>query len=191
MEGACADHVAAWNTDFALSYVDYIFLVIGKSCKLVPVMLMKSVVSQTKFRLAEYIAVLLITIGIVLFKLYDGEDDVSFSRAFDANALVGLGLIGINLWMDGYTNALQDHIVAQGQQRADAAVNKDHPSGDKDAKPRKGDNPVTSYHVMGNVNLYSVYLLVGYLLIDLVMNQGSSTLVRGPARRLAYSVCLT
>ena len=88
----------------ALRYVSYATQVLGKSCKMVPVMLGGLVLGGKSHKATEYAQVLLITIGVVAFnfggKSKKGADDSSY----------GLLLISVSLLMDAVTGGLQDKV---------------------------------------------------------------------------------
>lgn len=54
----------------ALKYVSYPTQALGKSCKMVPVMLLGVLIRGKKYRAFEYLCVALVTVGITLFQLY-------------------------------------------------------------------------------------------------------------------------
>lgn len=88
----------------ALRYVSYATQVLGKSCKMVPVMLGGLVLGGKSYKATEYAQVLLVTIGVVVFnfggKSKKGADDSSY----------GLILISASLFMDMVTGGLQDKV---------------------------------------------------------------------------------
>lgn len=90
----------------ALRYVSYATQVLGKSCKMVPVMVGGLVLGGKSYKPSEYAQVLLVTIGVVVFnfggKSKKGADDSSY----------GLLLISASLLMDMVTGGLQDKVKA-------------------------------------------------------------------------------
>ncbi|KAI7859986.1 UAA transporter [Circinella umbellata] len=93
----------------ALKHIDYPTMILGKSCKLIPVMLMNLVVYRRKFPLYKYVCVMLITAGVSMFMLYHTVEG-SNKKGAATNSLWGLFLLGTNLVIDGLTNATQDQI---------------------------------------------------------------------------------
>lgn len=91
----------------ALKHIDYPTMILGKSCKLVPVMLMNVVVYRRHFPLYKYVCVALVTTGVSMFMLYQ---TVEHTKGAAANSLWGLFLLATNLAIDGLTNATQDQI---------------------------------------------------------------------------------
>ncbi|GAA5924783.1 UDP-galactose transporter HUT1 [Sporobolomyces koalae] len=95
----------------SLSHISFPTLLLGKSCKLVPVMLMNIVLYRRKFPLHKYLLVALVTIGIWLFMLYKPTSGSSTKGpARETSSLLGLGLLGVNLIMDGIVNSTQDQL---------------------------------------------------------------------------------
>ncbi|KAH8548649.1 UAA transporter [Umbelopsis sp. PMI_123] len=92
----------------ALKHIDYPTMILGKSCKLVPVMLMNVVLYRRKFPLHKYVCVAMITAGVSMFMLYHpvGEN----KKGAAANSLWGLFLLTMNLVVDGVINATQDQV---------------------------------------------------------------------------------
>lgn len=93
----------------ALKHIDYPTLIIGKSCKLVPVMLMNFVLYRKTFPFYKYVVVFLITLGVSCFTLLHPQE-VSAGKE---NSLYGLGLLFINLLMDGAMNSTQDKVFGR------------------------------------------------------------------------------
>ena len=88
----------------ALRYVSYATQVLGKSCKMVPVMLGGLVLGGKSYKTSEYAQVLLITIGVVAFN-FGGK-----SKKGSGDSSYGLLLISVSLLMDAVTGGLQDKV---------------------------------------------------------------------------------
>ncbi|ETW81846.1 UDP-galactose transporter [Heterobasidion irregulare TC 32-1] len=106
----------------ALSHISYPAMVLGKSCKLVPVMLMNVLLYRRAFAPHKYLVVTLVTAGITLFMAF-GSSSSSKKHASSAtgadghpalrhNAL-GIAYLLVNLALDGATNSTQDEIFAR------------------------------------------------------------------------------
>ncbi|KAI9225172.1 UAA transporter [Blastocladiella britannica] len=99
----------------ALKFIDYPTMILGKSCKLLPVMAMAVLVHRARFPRHQVAAVALVTAGVSAFMLlHDQEASGSGSKKSKgaaANSLWGLFLLGINLTIDGLTNSTQDAMV--------------------------------------------------------------------------------
>ncbi|OSD07144.1 UAA transporter [Trametes coccinea BRFM310] len=100
----------------ALSYITYPAMVLGKSCKLVPVMLMNVVLYRRKFAAHKYLVVAMVTLGITMFMGFGKEKPSKASKNADLSAytqLIGITYLLINLLIDGATNSTQDEIFAR------------------------------------------------------------------------------
>lgn len=91
----------------SLKHIDYPTLILGKTSKLVPVLLMNFVLFRKVFPLKKYIVVFLITAGMGLFMLLDPKKQ---SKKESTSSLYGLGLLSINLLLDGAYNSTQDQV---------------------------------------------------------------------------------
>lgn len=104
----------------SLSYITYPTMVLGKSCKLVPVMLMNFLLYRRKFALHKYLVVALVTTGISVFMLFANENP---SKAISNKTsdgvqssylqLIGIAYLLVNLILDGAVNSTQDEIFSK------------------------------------------------------------------------------
>ena len=92
----------------ALKHIDYPTLILGKSCKLIPVMLMNFLIYRKTYPWQKYLIVLLITTGVSSFMLWQPAKPGKHSDK--TLSLYGIGLLMMNLLIDGLTNATQDNI---------------------------------------------------------------------------------
>jgi len=92
-------------------------MVLGKSCKLVPVMLMNVLLYRRKFAPHKYLVVFMVTVGITLFMGFGNEKPRKDSRntngATPYASLIGIFYLLINLALDGATNSTQDEIFSR------------------------------------------------------------------------------
>lgn len=96
----------------ALSHISFPTLLLGKSCKLVPVMLMNVLLYRRKFPLHKYALVGLVTVGIWAFMAFKPSKPGKGASGPETSSLLGLALLGINLLLDGVVNATQDHVFS-------------------------------------------------------------------------------
>ncbi|KAF8158215.1 UAA transporter [Crassisporium funariophilum] len=102
----------------ALSYISYPAMVLGKSCKLVPVMIMNVLLYRRKFAPHKYVVVLMVTLGITIFMGMGGDKkgktkkDNGQGQTPYAN-MIGAAYLLINLALDGATNSTQDEIFTR------------------------------------------------------------------------------
>ncbi|KAI0793165.1 UDP-galactose transporter [Irpex lacteus] len=103
----------------ALSYITYPAMVLGKSCKLVPVMLMNVLLYRRKFARHKYLVVAMVTVGITMFMGFGKEKPGSSGKSKNggelswSTQLIGITYLLINLAIDGATNSTQDEIFAR------------------------------------------------------------------------------
>jgi len=89
----------------ALRYVSYPTQVLGKSCKMVPVMAGGIVLGGKSYGFFEYLQVVIITVGVVVFNLGKSK-----GKKGGEDSLFGLCLISFSLVMDAVTGGLQDKV---------------------------------------------------------------------------------
>ena len=90
----------------ALYYIPYPAQVLAKSSKMIPVMLLGTLLHNKRYPVIEYLCCSMVTAGVSLFA---GSSKSSKSVAFP-NAPLGYFLCASNLLLDGYTNVSQDAI---------------------------------------------------------------------------------
>lgn len=90
-------------------------MVLGKSCKLIPVMLMNVLLYRRRFAPHKYLVVALVTLGISMFMGF-GDKKVGHGKGTGGDAksqgssFIGMLYLLINLGIDGATNSTQDEI---------------------------------------------------------------------------------
>ncbi|XP_071707302.1 UDP-galactose/UDP-glucose transporter 3-like [Rutidosis leptorrhynchoides] len=93
----------------ALKYISYPAQVMAKSSKMIPVMLMGTLVYGIKYTFQEYLCSLLVAGGVSIFALAKTSSK-TINKLANPNAPLGYGLCFLNLVFDGFTNATQDSI---------------------------------------------------------------------------------
>ncbi|TFK74747.1 UDP-galactose transporter [Pluteus cervinus] len=110
----------------ALSYISYPAMVLGKSCKLVPVMIMNVLLYRRKFAAHKYLVVAMVTTGITVFMFF-GNEGSSKKKSHSSTTgngtpatpyatLIGTFYLLLNLLLDGATNSTQDEIFTRHRQ---------------------------------------------------------------------------
>jgi UDP-galactose transporter B1 len=94
----------------ALKFVSLPMQALGKSCKMVPVMLFGFLIRGKRYSFRETLAVLLITAGITVFQQKKGSSSGSGSAVGGDHANYGLALLFLSLVLDGVTGACQDRM---------------------------------------------------------------------------------
>ena len=69
--------------DLSLDYVSFPLLVLSKSCKMPPVMLLGYLVHAKAYRGFEYTSAMLVLMGTAFFLLYDEDKSLYSTRFFD------------------------------------------------------------------------------------------------------------
>ncbi|RKO87291.1 UAA transporter [Blyttiomyces helicus] len=92
----------------SLKHIDYPTMILGKSCKLVPVLLMNFLIYRRTFPVQKYVVVALVTVGVSAFMLLHKQEGHKGEPR--ANSFWGLGLLTVGLLIDGATNSTQDQI---------------------------------------------------------------------------------
>ncbi|KAL4073134.1 UAA transporter [Scleroderma yunnanense] len=101
----------------ALSYITYPTMVLGKSCKLVPVMLMNFLLYRRRFAPHKYLVVAMVTAGISIFMFFGNEKPSKGSNGSQTQLpyeqLIGIAYLFVNLILDGAVNSTQDEIFSR------------------------------------------------------------------------------
>ncbi|KAI6005372.1 UDP-galactose transporter [Pisolithus marmoratus] len=101
----------------ALSYITYPTMVLGKSCKLVPVMLMNVLLYRRRFAPHKYLVVTMVTAGISIFMFFGNEKPPKGSNGTQPHSpygqLLGIAYLLVNLILDGAVNSTQDEIFSR------------------------------------------------------------------------------
>lgn len=87
-------------------------MVLGKSCKLIPVMIMNVLLYRRKFAAHKYLVVAMVTAGITMFMAF-GEQKGGKGKGAAESSIFGLSLLVVNLVIDGATNSTQDEIFTK------------------------------------------------------------------------------
>lgn len=103
----------------ALSYISYPAMVLGKSCKLVPVMIMNVVLYRRRFAPHKYLVVFMVTTGITVFMSMGNDQgkgnhkSAALEEISPYANIIGITYLLINLALDGAVNSTQDEIFAR------------------------------------------------------------------------------
>ena len=141
----------------SLKHINYPTMILGKSCKLVPVMLMNFLIYRKRFEAHKYFTVALITAGVSGFMLFE---DTKGKQSSQGNSWFGLALLLANLLLDGTTNSWQDQLFLKYRLR--------------------------SQQLMMFMNLFSGALLAGSLLLECALKPAQSQLISAFAFARAF-----
>lgn len=102
--------------NMSLSYINFPTKVVFRSCKLVPTMIIATIVNKKVFASYEYVCALAICAGLVLFALADYTLD---PMKFDAT---GLALVSGSVVADAILPNAQERLFRQGSSRLEVTV---------------------------------------------------------------------
>jgi solute carrier family 35 (UDP-galactose transporter), member B1 len=98
----------------ALNHMSYPMQALGKSCKMIPVMLMGMVIRRRRYRAREFFCVFLVTAGVALFSFKPAAAAKGGGAPTQAaTSAMGVALLLASLTMDGVTGPLQERLVAR------------------------------------------------------------------------------
>lgn len=136
---AVAQSLSSYCAYASLQYgVDYLTLLLAKSCKLLPLMALHMTVYRRRYPVYKYVVVAVITVGVCLFSIYHPNTAKKGGNGEGASFLGAL-LLGANLMLDGFYNSTQDNMF----------------------KESKGK--ITGPHMMCGLNLVAAVLTTGVL----------------------------
>mmetsp|Transcript_28589 Transcript_28589/g.62428 ORF Transcript_28589/g.62428 Transcript_28589/m.62428 type:complete len:366 (+) Transcript_28589:61-1158(+) len=101
---------ATWCQYEALKYVSFPVQMLGKSFKMMPVMLWGIVISQKKYKLQDWLIAGGVTFGVTFFLL---TGDIKSKHANAGTSSYGLGLLVCFLAFDGFTSTFQEKLFKE------------------------------------------------------------------------------
>jgi UDP-galactose transporter B1 len=129
----------------SLKFINFPLMMLVKSSKPIPVMLMGVLFYGGKYPWYKYVSVVMLCGGIALFSIMKSSPKAGSEDSGDTKRmLIGFALVGVNLFLDGFTNNEQDSLFKKYK--------------------------ITVYQMMKNINLWQFIYMTGFLLIGLVMN---------------------
>ena len=99
--------LSSWCQYESLKYIIFPLLTLGKSCKVIPVMIMGKFISKKSYETYEYVTAVFISIGIFMFFISTKEDKKVYQETLLVSGLILL--IGYLLF-DSFTSNWQDKI---------------------------------------------------------------------------------
>lgn len=108
--------LSSWCQYEALKYVNFPTQVLSKACKLLPVMIMSTIVSKKKYHRVEYLIAIMVSLGMCLFLMSSNHDDNHKTGSGSSYSLVdGLVILGLYLTFDSFTSNWQEKMSQQYQ----------------------------------------------------------------------------
>lgn len=159
----------------SLKYIGYVAMNLGKSCKLLPLILMSVIIRRQRIDTIKLISLILITVGVSCFMLFDDKKPSKIAEnAFDqgipllisdihfiptwmkswidyfvSESFYGTCLLLTNLMLDGAMNTWQDEMFSMYK--------------------------LSSYHMMFHMNWISVFIMLLYFLSN-ITNEWSNSM---------------
>jgi adenosine 3'-phospho 5'-phosphosulfate transporter B2 len=96
----------------ALKYVSFAVQVLGKSFKMMPIMLWGLLAFKRKYRFVDWMVAGLVTGGVVLFML---GGDISPEYRSDGSTWFGIALLLAFIVLDGFTSTFQENLFAENR----------------------------------------------------------------------------
>lgn len=101
----------------ALYYISYPAQVLAKSSKMIPVMVLGTLLHGRRYHIIEYLCCFMITAGVSIFAAM-GPSKHGNHKIAAPNGPLGYALCFSNLILDGYTNVAQDEINRKYKDRS-------------------------------------------------------------------------
>jgi len=102
--------LAMFFSNHALHYISYPLQTLGKSSKMIPVMLMGIVIRKKKYSTSQYVRVILLCLGVFLFSYKRGVSKITIN-----SQILGILFLLASLTMDGLTGPLQEKFIQDKQ----------------------------------------------------------------------------
>lgn len=139
----------------SLKYINFPLMMLTKSSKPIPVMLMGVFFYGNSYPWFKYVSVMLLCGGIAMFSSMKPSNKGTDEGSDMTRMMIGIGLVGCNLFLDGFTNNEQDAIFKKYK--------------------------ITVYQMMKNINLWQFFYMAAFLLLGLVMYGEDSQAYRSAA----------
>ncbi|ODV58076.1 UDP-galactose transporter HUT1 [Ascoidea rubescens DSM 1968] len=102
--------ISQYSVRFGL---DYLSILLAKSCKLIPVLIVHLILYNKRFPKYKYVLSVVITLGVVLFSLNNKKRVGNVNVKEDSNVYnqsMGYGCLMLSLALDGLMNSTQDQL---------------------------------------------------------------------------------
>eukprot|EP00536_Pseudo-nitzschia_multiseries_P000612 jgi/Psemu1/321703/estExt_fgenesh1_pg.C_70053 len=138
--------IAMVGSNESLRYVPYPVAVLAKSCKLIPTMVMGSLIERRQYSVQQWMSAICISAGIALFnfsRMPQNQAESSSTTNDDGGYWTGMLLLSLSLCMDGFLGAFQGILKRPGT-----------------GPIEKRQRPPTAVETMLFVNAYALFLLI-------------------------------
>lgn len=97
-------------SNMSLNYINFPTKVVFRSCKLIPTMIIATIINKRVFKLYEYVSAVAISIGLVIFAAVDWKLTPSFNP-------IGLVLVSLSVIADSILPNAQERLFRYGSSR--------------------------------------------------------------------------
>jgi adenosine 3'-phospho 5'-phosphosulfate transporter B3 len=102
-------------SNLALNYINFPTKVVFRSCKLIPTMIVASIVHKKVFSSVEYMLAIVVSLGLVMFAAADWELAPSFNP-------IGLAFVSLSVCADAILPNAQERLFKLGSSRLEVTV---------------------------------------------------------------------
>ncbi len=102
-------------SNLSLNYINYPTKVVFRSCKLIPTMLIATIMNKSVFSSNEYLSAIGISLGLVMFTAADWQTSPSFNP-------IGLLLVSLSVCADSILPNFQQKLFSSGASRLEVTV---------------------------------------------------------------------
>mmetsp|Transcript_24155 Transcript_24155/g.66930 ORF Transcript_24155/g.66930 Transcript_24155/m.66930 type:complete len:352 (+) Transcript_24155:126-1181(+) len=158
----------------SLRYVPYPVAVLAKSCKLIPTMVMGSLIERRQYSMQQWMSAICISAGIALFnysRMPQNQAQSSSASIHESDYWMGMLLLAISLGMDGFLGAFQGMLKRPGT-----------------GPIEKRQRPPTAVETMYFINAYALFLLVPLAMITGQWGEGIRLLKDNEQLRINISI---
>lgn len=158
----------------SLRFVSYPVAVLAKSCKLIPTMVMGSLIERRQYSMQQWLSALCISAGIAIFNQSrissNQAADVSLSLSSDGDNQYwkGMVLLCISLGMDGFLGAFQGMLKRSGVEN--------------------NQRPPTAVETMMYINVYSLSMMIPLAVLSGQMGEGIRLLQNSEQLRMNVAI---
>ena len=111
----CCLFTSASLSNLSLNYINYPTRVVFRSCKLIPTMLIATIMNKSVFSSSEYLSAVGISLGLIMFTTADWKTSPSFNPT-------GIALVSLSVCADSILPNFQQKIFSSGASRLEVTV---------------------------------------------------------------------
>lgn len=174
----CSYALAMLCSNVALRYVSYSAQALAKSCKIIPVMVMRIVINKKRYSALQYCCAISMTLGIVVYNFYQKSGSVNAGDGHN-NTASGLALLFFSLACDGVTGPMQESV------RNDFTVAAPKRRAARQSKQRPAPTAPSSVELMFKTNLVGIVVFLGAVVLTDDYSTATTFFAHEPKARMA------